>query len=45
MKKLCESLASTVRKELHQFTAPLGYGTMPLDQPPPPPAVSAEGAK
>ena len=33
-KKLCESLVSTVRKELQQFTAPLGYGAMPLAQPP-----------
>ena len=42
-KKLCESLVSTVRKELQQFTAPMGYGTMSLAQPPPV-AAGAGGA-
>ena len=42
--KLCESLVSTIRKELRQFTAPLGYGTMPLDQPPPPPVTAVVAA-
>ena len=40
-KKLCESLVSTVRKELQQFTAPLGYATIP---PPPPSAVGPAAA-
>lgn len=48
-KKLCESLVSTVRKELQQFTTnQAGYRTVSLPQipataPPPPPPAAAGG--
>jgi len=47
-KKLCESLVSTVRKDLQQFTTPPGYRTVPPPQGPPPlppPAAGAVGYK
>ena len=43
-KKLCESLVSTVRKELQQFNAPMGYRTMSLAQSPPPPVAAGAAA-
>ena len=45
-KKLCESLVSTVRKELQQFTASPSYGAVPLAQGAPPMAtlMAAPGA-
>lgn len=38
-KKLCESLVSTVRKDLKQFTAPLNYRAVAPPQAAPPPTA------